>query len=387
MKIILTILKYLTAFFTVISPAFTGNSTTPYEAQYHNLGIPLKTYYAEGIPARTAWDVEIYDNKLFVASGDYDKNSGPVKMFHYDLDNRQWCDDGSVPDEQIEQFYVIDGKLMAPGCDPRDDWSYGNIYLFDNGQWTTLRNIPGGIHQFDIISFDNKLFAALGVIPGEYPIAVSDDGGNTFQQVTMYKDGIPLDTSVPTDRKVTEMQVRVLDFFTLDGNLYAFFFKIVNRDLDMEIYKYQDGVFHFYSDMPSSLRYPRICYQIISAKAEYENTVYFSTGKLHATRDMKSATEITLEENSIVTDLRVISGRLYVSTVSENEDGSYTTSVWVKKLFSENQFDKIFYFEFQSPAQSFTYHNGFFYFGMGDGTISESNPTNGSVLSVKHQVP
>ena len=353
-----------------------------YEASYENLGIPLSEYYRDGIRARTAWDVEIYNEKLFVASGDYDANSGPVHIYEYDLNEGLWRDSATVLDEQIERFIILDDGLLAPGCDPRQDWTYGNIYRYEDDTWNTYRTIPGGIHQFDAVKFDGKLFVGLGVAPGEYPVAMSEDGGQSFQSVSMYKDGIPLDTSVAENISV---QIRIYDFFILNDQLYAFYFRYFENNLTLELYRYDNGAFYYHSDLPGKFSYKRINYEVFNAKAEYQGTMYFTTGNLYTSKDMKSANRISFGSNANVPDLRVIGDQLYACVVSPTEDGQYRSSIWVKSQ-SNNQFKEVFYFIFPCPAQSFTYHDGVFYFGMGDGILSDHNPNNGTILKVTHAV-
>lgn len=386
MKLLLTVIKYLLLFISIASPAFQqyAYTETAYEADVINMGIPLKSHYPNIERARTAWDVEVFDEKLFVASGDYDKNAGPVSIYHYDFSLKQWINGGTVEDEQVEQFNIINGKLTVPGCDPRQEWDFGNIYQFENNQWVTHRNIPGGIHQLDIVEFENKIFVGLGVQPGHYPIAVSSDNGESYNEVIMYKDNKPLNTSAPEDTSTVSMQIRVYDFFVFHDTLYAFYLKYLNGKADYEIYQYRDQAFYYYSDLPTHLSYARYNYEIFKAKAEYQNSMYISTGKLYRTEDMIHAQQIILEEDAAVTDLRIIDQKLYVMTVQKTEDGAYINSVWCKFGSDPDSFRKVFYFSFGSPAQSFTYHNGYFYFGMGDGILSESNSLNGTVLAVHH---
>lgn len=384
MRIATLLIKYITVLSTLISSVSPIAGSQPYEAEFTQLGIPLEEYYSEGIPARTAWDVEVYDDKLFVASGDYDKNMGPVHIFYYDLMNENWVESGVVSDEQIEQFHIIDDILMAPGADPKQDWNFGNIYLYKDSQWVTYRTIPGGIHQFDMIKFDGKTFVALGVTPGNFPIVASDDGCETFTEIPMYKDGILLDTSLPTDITVTSAMVRCFDFFLCNGTLYAFYYQSINKDYKMMLFRYEDGAFYYHSDLPEQLSYRKFSFELFRNKTEYENKSWFTTGKLYVSQDMLSADEVILEEGVRVADLRVIKDRLYVMTVEKKENGDYTTAIWIKKYFSEKEFKKLYYFTFTSPAQSFTYYEDYFYFGMGEGSYSECNPTNGAVLSIKH---
>lgn len=351
-----------------------------YEASYENLGIPLSDYYPNGIPARSAWDVEFYDGKLFVAGGDYDANSGPVPIYCYDFTENTWKYTGTVPDEQVEHFKIIQGKLMTPGCDPKAGWDLGNIYVYGDNRWTTVRNIPGGIHQFDLIEFDGNIFVGLGTVPGQFPIAVSKDNGTAFSQLMMYKNGIPLDTSVPDDAQ--SVQIRVYDFFTLNKQLYAYYFRYVDKVRTHEIYRYDNDAFHYYCDLPENISTNRINYRIFDEKAEYDGQLYFTTGNLYVTSDWKSVEKIKFPAGCIVTDIRVIDNSLYAVTSQKQPDGTYRTALWCKEQNKTDEFREILYFSFPCPAQSFTYANGTIYFGMGDGTLSNSNSANGTILAI-----
>ena len=74
---------------------------------YTELGIPLSERYPEGIRARCPWDMTVFDGKLYIGGGDYDANSGPVDIWCYDIDNGTWENSGTVPDEEINRFAVI----------------------------------------------------------------------------------------------------------------------------------------------------------------------------------------------------------------------------------------------------------------------------------------
>ena len=297
MGVLLDFIKYLLILLTVFT-SFSGGAqnNTDYEAKFQDLGIPLQAYYTEGIPGRSAWDVEVFDEKLFVASGDYDKNIGPVHIFHYDLSDNQWIEGGTVSDEQIEQFYLIDGKLLAPGSDPRQDWNWGNIYVYENEQWITKRTIPGGIHQLDMIEYDGKTFVGLGILPGQMPVVASDDGCETFREIPMYKDGQQFSTSLPDNTNVTSAVIRCYDFFICNDTLFAFYYQHIDDMRQMMIFRYQNGAFYYHSELPENLTYRRINFEAFNAKATHQNKVYFTTGKLYVSDDMISAKEIILEE-------------------------------------------------------------------------------------------
>ncbi len=387
MNVLWEILKYFILFFSILmARSVNSDFAAPvYEASFENLGIPLQSRYEDGQIARTSWDLEVFDNKLFVGSGDYDTNQGPVAIYAYDIENDTWVNTGTLPDEQAERMYLFNDTLVIPGCDPRDSWEWGNLYFYKNGSWVIKRNIPGGIHQFDIAQFDGRIFVGLGVSPGSFPIAVSDDGCNTFQSVQMYKDG-KLVVTIAEDGSTSNTTIRVKDFFILNDSLYAFYYQYLNQKLTTEIYRYQDGAFYYHSSMPQNLSYQRTTYELFNAKEQIQNRLYFTTGRLYVTDDMNTVDEIKLGKHEIITDLRIIDGNLYVCSIDKNNDGTYRTTLWIKNPYHPTNFKKLFYFSFACPSQCFTYHNGTFYFGTGEGILSDGNSENGTILSVKHSI-
>ena len=204
---------------------------------YIELGIPTSERYSEGITARSPWDMAIYDNKLYIGSGDYNTNAGPVDMWCYDMDKNTWSNSGTIQEEEIDRFCVIDNKLVVPGIDPQEDWSLGNYYVLENEQWVKNRKIEGGMHTFDIVEYDGMLFAGLGVSRGSYPVVYSKDNGMTFENVVFYKDGQKLDTT-------GSQKVRVYDLFVLQDKLYAVFM-YGDSEITYDLYRYENGVFEY----------------------------------------------------------------------------------------------------------------------------------------------
>lgn len=78
--------------------------------------------------ARCPWDIKVFEGKVYVGSGDYGANTGPIVIWAYDIASGKWVSTGSVRDEAVTSFKVIGGKLTIPGIDPMGTWSYGNVY-------------------------------------------------------------------------------------------------------------------------------------------------------------------------------------------------------------------------------------------------------------------
>ena len=370
-------MKRVLAFICLILLLCSCNTGT----QVEELGIPLLEQYPEDPMSRLVWDMHLLDGKLYVGSGNYDKNSGPVDIWYYDLNASNWNKEGTLPDEEINRFLMINGKLTIPGTDPRDDWGFGNYYVREESGWKTYRDIPGGIHCFDIVEFDDALFFGLGVTAGETPIARSADGGKTFESVPMKKAGKPL---------VTDMGgvIRSYNFFVFGGDLYALFTYVSKGDEPRltELYKYNTEKNEFwYADnwqkkVPSGfVRNTFAC-----AKVTVGDTLFFTTGALYKTKDMKTIEPVNFKEKALTVDLIEDESGVYALRSAGNQKDGYTISVW--KNIVSGDFEQLFEFKYGVAALCFEKDGNYFYFGMGEQKFAdagEENLLNGMVLRMK----
>ena len=166
------------------------DSTKDLTNKIKNLGIAYKDIYKSGedIYSRNIWDMKFYNNLLYIAAGNSSNshpspNSGPVPIINYNPNNKSFNSDGKVYDEQIDLFRILKDKLYIPGHDSSKKQSFGNIYEKDhNLKWKSFYNIPNALHVFDIINYDNKLFAAISTHLGA-AIAISNDSAKTWEIV------------------------------------------------------------------------------------------------------------------------------------------------------------------------------------------------------------
>lgn len=351
----------------------------PYTAEYTEMGIPLSEYYAEGGVERCVWDIEWFDNGLYVASGDYDKNKGPVYMTHYSFDDEEWVFDTALPDEQIERFFIIDNKLYAAGCDPKTSWDYGNFYYLEGGRWQTNNDVPGGIHNFDIVEFKGKFYVGLGVVEGNAPVQVTEDKQN-WTPVYLYKDGEIRETNGAEF-------IRVYDFFVYKDELYAYFYTYYDEQNFHEIYRLEGDKFVYHSDMIANIIASKTAFALINQKVEFKGNLYFATGYFYKTTDMKTAERINVGDKTAVYDIKVIDNVMYIlcSERITKEDSSEEFRISVKRSMDGIEFEEMFSFTYPVRALSFTYANEHFYFGMGYGIRAKQlYDENGMVLSVKN---
>ena len=343
---------------------------------YTELEIPSRDRYPVGAFARCPWDMIVWEDRLYVGSGDYGDNAGPVHMWCYDFAEQSWNADNIVNDEEISRFRVLGDVLIAPGVDPTDDWEFGNYYVLNGTVWQTKRNIPGGIHNFDMIAHDGKIFCALGVSAGQSPIACSTDGGETFVAVSMYRDGILLDT-------VESQLVRVYDFFLLGGELYAMLSQVKSDgEYVLDLFRYEKDAFVYDNQWKGKLSSIGYTNHLIGAKAVFGNRQFLTTGYLYATDDMENLMQISFPNGEAVFDLLVYEDALYALCCRVNEDGKCVVSVWKNGDESEPEFVEILSFEYDIPAISFAIYDGDFYFGMGN--RSENHVKNGVILMIEN---
>lgn len=183
-----------------------------------DLGVPCidKTWYARNI-----WDMILFDGQLFIGCGDSTGNAGPVDVWAYSQE-AGWRSEFVVDEEQIDKFLVLNGVLTIPGDDPLESWDYGNYYQRINGMWVKTRNIPGGVHVYDIIEWENRWIAGIGINPpSNYPIAISVDHGASWSVEVVPQGATAGNFDYDCSLWITMSAFRVYEFFTIGDNLYA----------------------------------------------------------------------------------------------------------------------------------------------------------------------
>lgn len=339
------------------------------------LGNPQAKRYEVGRVAACPWDIVLWQGKLYVGGGDYGPNDGPVDVWCYDTEAGDWSLSATLPDEEIGRFITVEDTLLAPGTDPRGEWDLGNYYVLESGEWKTVRRLPGGVHNFDIAAHDGMLFFGLGVVPGGMPVACSMDGGRTFSDVPMYKNGELLDTS-------GYKTVRVYDFFQQGDCLYAALIctKTEEMALTFELYRYEQGSLVYDNTWYGKLRQKRIVNNIVTAKAQLGDKLFFTTGYLYVTENMSDFVRVAFPGDATVYDLCVVDGVLYALCGREESDGKYTVSVWKNHRGGNTQFTRALCFTYDAPPLSLATDGQSFYIGMGDG--KQPNDKNGMVLMI-----
>lgn len=327
------------------------------------IGAPGSDNYDGGrIEARNPWDIAVRDGMLYVGSGDYDKNTGPVTITAYNIKKKEWVDTGTVADEAVSRFLIIDGKLTAPGIDPQSEWDYGNYYVLSGGEWQTVDNVPGAVHMFDIVEFDGKIFYGLGT-GNNYssPVKVSTDKGETYENVAFYHN----DALLMGNEKYSYF--RVYDFFVVGNRLYCTLTAYGDEGSASGIFRYDGEAFRYYAGSIYScgLSRQKLGQVPIAAKQLFGGYLYIANGTLCRTDNMTEFTEVALPDGSSTTDLLVEDDVMYILSKLENEGGTYKTTIW--KYVSDTDIQPLYSFNYDLGGLSFAKNKNDFYVGIGEG--------------------
>jgi len=314
---------------------------------YTDLGVPnAELYGEEQINSRLAEDMTVFDGRLFVGSGDYDANTGPVCVASCDLDTGIWEHSDPLPDEQIKRFRVLKGELVTLGTDPTEEWDLGNYYVFKEGVWEIFRNLHGGVHCFDALEFEGKLFFALGVSAGNFPAVVFDDVA--YSAVGFYKDGKLIDT--------TKFEIiRVYNLFTYKGELFAFLTLGSSESYLMDLYRF-DGENFVYShgslpgeDMPDVISWGERLFMVANST-------------LLVSDDLLSFNAINLGKGAHVADITESNGKISVLTWRELALGYYEVAIFED---GGDGFSKVLGIITRAPAGAFCKDGSDFYISLG----------------------
>jgi hypothetical protein len=137
--------------------------------------------------ARSAWDMEYYDGKIYIGTGDYWNNStsrigGKLNVWTMAA-NETFAKEYAVDEEMIARFRQYDGKLFIPGSDPTESWDWGNLYVGNHGSWQKLRTLPNGVHCDEFAIFNNNYYAITEDAVGPTHLVKSTNQGQSWTDV------------------------------------------------------------------------------------------------------------------------------------------------------------------------------------------------------------
>jgi len=357
--------------------------------------------------ARSVYDLQVYQDRIFAGTGDWGSNKGPVYAMAIDPESRTCTNECTLGTDACETIRVLDdGNLYYPATDIKDGHTAAGYFFRRNpaGLWHThtspLVDSSLSTHFWDFFSFEGSLFAA------GYGIAASADGGTTWTDVNpawkskgerfcaFLKCGdelfarsersIPFNykTGVMTESKPTDLyqhpsiyhhwnkQTAMFDTIT---NLWANIHAGLHRS-DFAITREPGGIDnkaslngHLWHATPFK---DRCLYVLGSANGVMTMTGnYYPVGTYPAAAFSAWAengelrgTRVTLETGAYPYDFTVFSNAVYLLSFKyKPATSNMEHGVW--KSTDGLNFSKLFTFDFQQVMSSLEYHKGFFYFG------------------------
>ena len=336
--------------------------------------------YEAGSVANYVWDVHIRDEKVYRGAGDYDKNSGDTDFMVFNIAESRWENAGTATDEAIHRYVEIDGKLYAPGIDSRDSggWDLGNYYVLENNKWVKVRNVPDGIHCFDMIGYGGKMFIAVGTGSSQKVIGVSSDKGQTWTYLPMYKNGALLDAS-----NHDEGRSRGYEFVEFGGKLYAMVMFKEGTTYTQNIFVYEGDKMVYVNAITFGNRVSRNYWQ---SKFEFNGKCFITAKSLYSISDFSDASTRKAYKldtgRELATDAVVYKNTMYVLSYMTNSDGTYKTIIFKSTTGEAGSFTKVASFDYAGMPYSFDYDGNHFYVGIGQPSNADTSKA-GMLLRVK----
>lgn len=323
--------------------------------------VPAYSYYTH-IKSRGIRELKAYDGKIFMGLGDWTNNTGPVKILYYNTVTDKIETSGTIEDEAVEAFTIIDNKLYTTGTDPRASlWDYGRYYIYniDSNSWEQHEFQRGWIHVFEIVEYNGKLFmcGSTNASKEKTPIQVSYDNGNTFEDVTIKKDGeqLPYNNSL-----------RFYAFIKFKGDLYAYTY---SDYYGIYIYDEEKNEFNFLRTLggkeseygvPETFRYNVIHFR---NNTVFNNNFIYITGGTYAYKssDMLKYEKLPITTTDVVQDAVVHDDILYTLSYQYNDDKTFSTRIYSTKDLET--FNLVYEFQIDTLPFSIEYYEDNIYIG------------------------
>lgn len=384
--------QFLSSFFPK-SDSQAAESTKDVTAFVEQLGNPAKQRWVDtNNPcryARNVWDLQSFSGKLFIGSGNSSNldpciNAGPVNIMSYNPTTNQFINELSLNEEQVDQYKILNGQLVIPGHDPKDDWTYGNWYRLENGSWVKHRNIKDQVHNFDMGFFQGKLITT-GTSQNmtTSQVQFSNDDGATWIPTNLL-DPFTSWTLLPVGNKVFITRTWQAMFQNITA---VYEFNGTSTLAPLTAFNNANALLP-QTPLPSSY-----AIKIIRPIVFNNITVYIGVNAVNdqqsdpislykvtnLTSSGSDASRITLPGNAKPWDMTISNGKLFALGSIQNGSRYWIT---VSSTTNLNTWVEEFRFDSPSFARSFEELNGDWYFGLGtDATTLSIN--SGDIIRVK----
>ena len=373
--------------------------------------------------ARNIWDMQLFGNRIYIGYGSWANSSpsgainrGPIPIIAIDTETDQFVReevyafdrDGvlthrprGADDEQIWRFRIINGNLYIPGTDARGrfgtedepEWNWGNFYVRQSdGTWVRWRTIPGGLHVFDIVAFNGKLYTGIG-----------GNGDIEGSRGVMYSSDEGISWSAPANFTVISRHYTLIEW---GDSLYCFAGNSARRAtvggqprtrlrgtvIDKNDRATDDAVLGIFVDLLDEGNYIVRKYSFVGDTLAFilykrgdhndsweESAGLFFTKELSASGTVSKARLPNQDAVAINTISRNNNEFAYILANIKNAN-DYTVIVY--KTIDFITFEECLSFSFGTFARSFEEHNGNFYFGMGTMDGISPSELSGTVLKI-----
>lgn len=355
---------------------------TPYESQFKS---------NEDIYSRNVWDMQVYDNRIFIGAGNSanegpSQNSGPVNLVAYIPKENKFVVEGRIDEDQVDIFKILDDSLLIPGHDAKQSWSWGNFYIRTlNKTWEKYRNIPKALHVYDLFYADKKLFAGIGLYEGA-AVGITKNLGKTWDIQKLGRS-------------------RVYGFLHIGNELFALkkfkrtskpYFSVAQYENGNFVPRYDISIYDMFPDTKFEITYSRAT-RIISLgnRALYVGAYKYNSHQtkpfgLYSTELIKNnlkAKKIDLN-GFIPNDIIKRDNKIFVLASKKNSLNT-KNAVFVMDVANLKP-KELFFFTNNTFARSFELFDGKFYFGMGSDVdegdnwkISDIKKETGNILAYK----
>ena len=355
------------------------------------LGNVLGTYsrFEEYPMAKCIWELYEYEGKIYLGCGDGNNNTSPTPIYSYDPNADAYVSfdlTGEVTEEWVDRFFVLDGTLGVLGADPavgEYGWDEGTYYTLEADGWQ-VHLFHSGTHTYDFVEYEGAHFIAKQTLYDGEPVIRSADGGETWENVAMIKDGV---------RQIWEegSYIRGEKFLTLNGKLYLYFYN-TGKELGYKhfVYEYKDGAFHqlpytWPQNLDIRSQMPNAASSRLENAVEFGGKVYLVTGHLMATDDLSTIGRVALPEACRVQDICVTDDTLYVMASTQKELSSFETVVFATT--DGEQFEVAARFSYPIPCYSFLPYGDKLYFGTGSSALTETSAADHEKLGMLLSYP
>ncbi|MFC4811422.1 hypothetical protein [Paenibacillus sp. GCM10023250] len=357
-----------------------------------DLGMPFK----KKSYGKNVWDMQLFNNKIYFGHGNSsnsgpEPNCGPVPIRYLDLnsdtfgvENVSNTSSTHADEEQIDRFRIINCILTIPGHDAKgESWDFGNFYRLESGIWKKYRNIPKGIHVYDMVAFNGRLFSAIG----------SDDSGKVYSSID---NGLSWQLVGECVFENFSVGNRFFTFVMVDGKLYATGYiyainelKTIFLEIDINfnvrtiavdrsvIAPEYNGQMILKLDRPTNF-----LGKALYIYGEIYNDHQIIPLALIVADNLLATRKVNLPTGFVPRDILIREETAYLLTSKKVQNDS-----WIIRVYRSNDAVKWieeFSFNYVTYAHSFEEYQGTFYFGLGSETEYVS-PMTGHIL--KYTIP